>query len=198
MAAALSLDLRELSKKGKTFPTISDKFATTTSSGRDGNTRDKPWTKIKMSLFLFSWKFFKIMWNFRTPKWERRKCQKLEPLNYSVQFKSLFVVIWHIKFNTALFYLTLLKCPKFGDEKIKDCDQNGDRVSKNYEICFICIRWLMCCFSEQWKIWDHLYVTVGLDFVWGLYMFHFNNITATSKWTSTITVTLPLSIYWGN
>ena len=32
IAAALSLDFRELSKNGKTFPTISDKFATTTSS----------------------------------------------------------------------------------------------------------------------------------------------------------------------
>ncbi len=34
MAAALSLDFRELSKNGKTFATTSERFATTTSSGK--------------------------------------------------------------------------------------------------------------------------------------------------------------------
>ena len=86
MAAALSLDLRELSKKGKTFPTISDKFATTTSSGKDGNTRDKPWTKIKMSLFIFSWYMFQnyVKISGLVPSAETRapKMSKIESLNY--------------------------------------------------------------------------------------------------------------------
>ena len=39
----------------------------------------------------------------------------------------------------------------------EDCDQNGDRVSKNDESCHICIMWKKC-FSKIWKIWDSVYI----------------------------------------
>jgi hypothetical protein len=49
MAAALSAGLRALSKKGKIFPTISVKLATTTSSGSDVTTLARPCRAWKLT-----------------------------------------------------------------------------------------------------------------------------------------------------
>ena len=37
------------------------------------------------------------------------------------------------------------------------CDQKGDRVSKNNEICHNCIRWLKSFLLSYEKTWDSVY-----------------------------------------
>ena len=58
--------------------------------------------------------------------------------------------VWYIYTQKKLYHkFEMIICQIGGFSKY--CDQNGDRVSKEDENCFICIMWITSCFRKLGK-----------------------------------------------